>query len=91
MLEALATDEPDLILLDLHMPGMDGFAVLRELAAMPGQDRYLPVVVLSADAERGRRDQLIAGGAFGYLNKPLDVGDFLAIVDRLAAHGMPPQ
>ena len=81
---------PGLILLDLHLPDMAGDEVLGQLRADPATCD-LPVVVLSADAERGRRDQLIAGGAFGYLDKPLDVGDFLAIVDRLAAHGMPPR
>jgi CheY-like chemotaxis protein len=47
-------------------------------------------VVLSADAEGGRHDRLMKAGAFGYLDKPLDVGDFLAIVDRLAAPGTAP-
>jgi len=89
-LELARHHRPGLILLDLHLPDMAGDEVLGQLRADPATCD-LPVVVLSADAERGRRDQLIAGGAFGYLDKPLDVGDFLAIVDRLAARGMPPR
>jgi PAS domain S-box-containing protein len=89
-LELARRHRPGLILLDLHLPDMAGDEVLRQLRAHP-DTRDVPVVVLSADAERGRRDQLIAAGAFGYLDKPLDVGDFLAIVDRLATKEAPPR
>jgi PAS domain S-box-containing protein len=85
-LELARRHRPGLILLDLHLPDMAGDEVLRRLRADPAT-RDLPVVVLSADAEGGRHERLMKAGAFGYLDKPLDVGDFLAIVDRLAAPG----
>src|SRR5437868_6465645 len=84
MLDALQTDEPDLILLDLHMPGMDGFAVLQALAAVPGHDeRYLPVLVLTADAERGARTAALAGGASDFLIKPFDAEEVVLRVRNL--------
>jgi PAS domain S-box-containing protein len=85
-LELARRHRPGLILLDLHLPDMAGDEVLRRLRADPAT-RDLPVVVLSANAEGGRHERLMKAGAFGYLDKPLDVGDFLAIVDRLAASG----
>jgi PAS domain S-box-containing protein len=88
-LELARLHRPGLILLDLHLPDMAGDEVLRQLRAHR-ETRDVPVVVLSADAEGGRHERLMAAGAFGYLDKPLDVGDFLAIVDRLAAPGTTP-
>jgi CheY-like chemotaxis protein/two-component sensor histidine kinase len=82
-LELARRHRPGMILLDLHLPDMSGDEVLRQLQADPAT-RDVPVVVLSADAEGGRHDRLMKAGAFGYLDKPLDVGEFLAIVDRLA-------
>lgn len=73
---------PDVVLLDLQLPGADGRTLLRELKA----DRTLtaiPVVVLSADASPGRAKELLAAGAHAYLTKPFDVGEFLALVDQL--------
>jgi PAS domain S-box-containing protein len=83
-LELARRHRPGLILLDLHLPDMAGDEVLHQLRAN-AETRDLPVVVLSADAEGGRHERLMSAGASGYLDKPLDVGDFLAIVDRLAA------
>jgi EAL domain-containing protein (putative c-di-GMP-specific phosphodiesterase class I)/DNA-binding response OmpR family regulator len=83
LLEALPTDEPDLILLDLHMPGMDGFAVLRELASNADDYRYLPVLVLTADAERAARTAALAGGASDFLVKPFDAEEVVLRVRNL--------
>jgi len=63
---------PDVLLLDLHMPGMDGFAVLRELRARLAPDVFLPVVVLTADATPAARLRALDAGAKDFLTKPLD-------------------
>ena len=71
---------PDLILLDLHLPDLSGEEALLRLQAEP-ETRQIPVVVISADATRDRAARLLASGASAYVTKPLDVREFLAILD----------
>lgn len=79
---------PDLVLLDLHLPDMSGEELLARLRADPAT-RHIPVVVLSADATPGQVERLLADGARAYLTKPLDIGEFLALVDDVLAPGKP--
>ncbi|PYN80841.1 MAG: histidine kinase [Candidatus Rokuibacteriota bacterium] len=72
---------PDMILLDLHLPDLPGDEVLRRLLDEP-RTRQIPVVILSADATPGQSERLLAAGARAYLTKPLDVRQFLALVDE---------
>ncbi len=83
LLDAVAEQEPDLILLDLRMPILDGLAVLHSLASGPTADRYLPVLVLTADATRASRDQALGNGAHDYLTKPFDPAEVLLRVRNL--------
>ena len=62
---------PDLLLLDLHMPKLDGFAVMEKLKAGLGND-YLPILVLTADSTRETRLKALEAGAKDFLTKPLD-------------------
>jgi CheY-like chemotaxis protein len=71
---------PNLTLLDLHLPDMCGDEVLRQLKDDPAT-REIPVVVVSADATRGKEERLLAIGARAYLTKPFDVRSFLHVVD----------
>ena len=71
---------PDLILLDLQLPDLSGEEALLRLQAEP-ETRQIPVVVISADATRDRAAHLLASGARAYVTKPLDVREFLAILD----------
>jgi len=73
---------PDLVLLDLHLPDIDGEEVLRRLQADP-HTAGLPVVVVSADGTHGYRERLLAAGAAAYLTKPLDVPHVLETIDGL--------
>jgi putative two-component system response regulator len=75
--ELLHEFRPDLILLDLLMPHLDGFAVMELLASEVPVDSYLPVLVLTADATRETRRRALAGGAKDFLTKPLDVDEVL--------------
>jgi CheY-like chemotaxis protein len=77
---------PHLVLLDLHLPDLAGEEVLHRLQASP-ETRGIPVLVLSADATPGRIQRLLAGGARGYLTKPLEVQGFLALVDEILREG----
>jgi PAS domain S-box-containing protein len=69
-----------LILLDLQLPDIPGAEVLRRLQRDP-RTRQIPVVVLSADATPGQAKRLLADGAREFLTKPLDVKQFLRVLD----------
>ena len=72
---------PDLVLLDLHLPDMHGSAVLDMLSEDPATSE-IPVIVLSADATQRQVRDLLARGACAYLTKPLDIREFLEVVDQ---------
>lgn len=69
-LQIAATQRPDLMLLDVQMPGMDGFEVLRTLRAAGSS---LPVIFISADDSNTLQDSARAAGAAGVLVKPVDL------------------
>jgi len=71
---------PDIILLDLHLPDIPGEEVLRRLRG-DARTARIPIVVVSADATPQSLDRLRAAGADAYLTKPLDVDDFLRVVE----------
>jgi CheY-like chemotaxis protein/anti-sigma regulatory factor (Ser/Thr protein kinase) len=71
---------PDLILLDLHLPDISGEDVLQGLRQQP-ELRNTPVIVISADATRGRIERLLSMGVVDYLPKPLDIKRFLQLLD----------
>ncbi|HYR09426.1 MAG TPA: PAS domain S-box protein, partial [Longimicrobium sp.] len=79
---------PDLVLLDLHLPDVQGDEVLRRLRADKRTAR-IPVVMISADATPRTIDRLRSQGADAYLTKPLDVDEFLSTIDRLLPHPEP--
>jgi PAS domain S-box-containing protein len=72
---------PAAIILDLHLPDTTGLEVLRRLKAEESTSG-IPVIVLSADASRGRSNQALELGAIGYLTKPLDVDTFVNTLAR---------
>jgi len=71
---------PDLILLDLHLPDISGEDVLQGLRQIP-ELKSTPVIVISADATRGRIERLLSMGVLDYLPKPLDIKRFLQLLD----------
>ncbi len=77
---------PALILLDLHLPDVPGYEVLRHLQGDP-RTRDIPVIVISADATPGQVQRLKDSGARAYLTKPLDVKELLALLDALVNRG----
>jgi CheY-like chemotaxis protein len=72
---------PDLILLDLHLPDVPGWDVLHQLKR-DDKTRHIPVVIISADATPHQIKRLMAAGAHTYLTKPLDVGEFLRVIEE---------
>ena len=75
---------PGLILLDLHLPDIPGPEVLRQLRE-DARTSQIPVVVISAEASQGEIKRLLAAGARGYLTKPIDVREFLRVLDDTLA------
>ncbi len=83
-LELAAQHQPDLVLLDLHLPDMPGEEVLQRLRADP-RTKNIPVVIVSADATPRQVERLLAAGANGCLTKPLDVVAFLSLIEEVLA------
>lgn len=73
----------DLVVLDLHMDGMDGYAVMAALGDLLPDDTFLPVLVLTADTATVARDQALAAGAKDFLVKPVDYTEVLLRVRNL--------
>jgi CheY-like chemotaxis protein len=82
-LQCAVRDVPDIILLDLNLPDLQGDQVLNELKAEPAT-AAIPVMVLSADASRGVIHRLLAGGAFAYLTKPIELAELGELLDSFA-------
>ncbi|MBI3222535.1 MAG: response regulator [Nitrosomonadales bacterium] len=72
---------PGLILMDINLPGMDGYAALEALKA-DARTAAIPVIAISANAMKGDRERGLEAGFCEYLIKPLDVAQFLAILDQ---------
>ena len=83
-LERYFLEKPDLVLLDLVMKGMSGLDVLRKLTEMDADAR---VIVVSADVQDSSRLLVEAGGAAGFLNKPVDRAALLSAVARTLETG----
>jgi two-component system cell cycle response regulator DivK len=76
-----ASARPDLILLDIQLPGMDGHAVAHALKSNPDL-RAIPIVAVTSYAMVGDREKCLAAGAEGYIEKPIDPDSFGAEVER---------
>ena len=72
---------PDIVLLDLHMPHLDGFALMEQLLERVAPGDFLPILVLTADITTGAKTRALSGGAKDFLSKPFDLGE---VVQRIA-------
>jgi CheY-like chemotaxis protein len=75
---------PDLILMDLHLPGIDGWEVTRQLKADPGT-RDIPIIALTADAMVGDRERALAAGCDDFETKPVDFSRLIAKIETIMA------
>ena len=79
---ALATSTlPDLILMDIQLPGIDGYAALEQIRGNVATT-HIPVIALTAFAMDGDRDRVLSSGFDGYMEKPISVRDFPTEVRR---------
>jgi len=75
---------PDLIILDLHMPGLDGFTVMQKLRS-EADFASTPVMALTASAMAGDRERALTAGFTGYVTKPIRLGALRSEIERMLA------
>ena len=75
---------PDLILMDIQLPGMDGLSATRQLKADP-EVTEIPIVALTAYAMLGDEQKALEAGCVGYISKPLDTKEFPELISRFLA------
>ena len=80
--EMLETDRPDLIVMDIQLPGMDGLEATRTLKQQP-TTADIPVIAVTSYAMKGDREKALAAGCAGYVTKPIDKNTF---IQEVAAH-----
>lgn len=75
------TEQPDLVLLDIQLPGMDGYSVARELRRTEGMEA-VPIVAVTSYAMTGDKDRALSAGCTGYIEKPINPDTFVSEVER---------
>ena len=85
-IELARRERPDLILMDIQMPVMDGYEATLQLKADP-ELRAIPVVALTAYAMPHEREQAMAAGCAGHIEKPIDTGTFVAQIEAFLPRG----
>jgi EAL domain-containing protein (putative c-di-GMP-specific phosphodiesterase class I)/AmiR/NasT family two-component response regulator len=80
-------DPPDLLVLDMHMPELDGFKVMDQLRRELSDDHFLPILVLTADVTIETRDRALEAGAIDFLSKPFDRNEIALRVANLVEVG----
>ncbi len=78
---AARRDAPALALVDLDLPGMDGFEFARQMQADPALSR-IPMIAISASVMKHEREQALAAGCSRFVEKPFDIAELRAIVDQ---------
>ena len=81
-LDMIAQSRPDLLLMDISMPLLDGFATVRKIRENP-ELASLPVLAVTAYAMQGDRDKVLNAGFDGYLSKPINASDLANALERL--------
>ena len=78
--------KPDLILLDIQLPVMDGYSVARELTGN-GEQRIIPIVAVTSYAMPGDRERILEAGCAGYIEKPINPATFVAEIEQYLPAG----
>jgi two-component system, cell cycle response regulator DivK len=72
---------PNLILMDINMPDMDGYALTAQLRALPALDQ-VPIIALTANVMKGDRERSLEAGCDGYLQKPVDIDTLTSQIEK---------
>ena len=73
-IEVVQSEEPDLVLMDINMPDIDGYTLTTQFKSMPKFQR-VPIIALTANVMRGDRERTLEAGCDGYIQKPIDVDE----------------
>ncbi len=82
--EVVRRQIPDLILMDINMPDIDGYTLTARLKALPGLAR-IPIIALTANVMKGDRERTMEAGCDGYIQKPVDVDTLSEQINRFLA------
>jgi two-component system, cell cycle response regulator DivK len=80
-LEILKTHLPDLILIDINMPEMDGYTLTKKIREIPAL-QTVPILAITANVMKGDRERTLEAGCDGYIDKPIDIDNFYEIIKR---------
>lgn len=80
-LKMLEASSPDLILMDINMPDMDGYTLTAKIRALPAHTR-VPIVAVTANVMRGDREKSLEAGCDGYIQKPIDIDNLPHQIER---------
>ena len=80
-LSVLTTARPDLILMDINMPDMDGYTLTAKIKSLPGFER-VPILAVTANVMRGDKEKTLEAGCDGYIQKPLDIDQLTREIER---------
>lgn len=85
-LDCIQRDPPDLVLLDLDLPGIDGFEVVRRIKAIPAL-HAIPFIAISASVMKQERKLALDAGCLSFIEKPFDIGELRVAVEEALASG----
>ena len=80
-LNVIKTTRPDLILMDINMPDMDGYTLTAKIKSLPGFER-VPILALTANVMRGDKEKTLEAGCDGYIQKPLDIDQLTREIEK---------
>ncbi len=86
-LHLLETERPGLILLDMQLPGMDGFTLASRLKSDP-RTSAVPLVAVTALAMKGDAERVLAAGCDAYLPKPIDAKELIEVIEKCLAQAL---
>jgi two-component system chemotaxis response regulator CheY len=78
--------KPNLIVTDIHMPGMNGIELIRKIRTMAGI-QFVPILVVTTESQQAKRDEARAAKATGWLVKPVNPDDMIKVVKQILPNG----
>jgi two-component system cell cycle response regulator DivK len=80
-LNILQSTRPDLILMDINMPDIDGYSLTAQIKTMPGFE-HIPILALTANVMRGDKEKTLEAGCDGYIQKPIDIDQLTREIEK---------